>query len=218
MSLIFIDNIRAIMEQESMSAAAFAAKIGEKTSRVNDVLQGKQRPPFDMLEKILSTFDVDARWLILGDNSQIRNISNNSDEFALIPMYDVEVSAGSGAVAYGEIEPTHRLAFRRDWLASRGLYEKDLHVVIARGDSMEPTIHGKDTLLIDTSKSTPRDGHIYVIRSGDTLWVKRIQRQFDKSLLLISDNTAYPPLPLNLAEHPDIQVIGQVVNVSKELN
>lgn len=142
----------------------------------------------------------------------------HAEEFALIPMYDVEVSAGHGAVAYGVSEPVGRLAFRKDWLASRGLYEKDLHVVVARGDSMEPTIHGKDTLLIDTSKSVPRDGHIYVIRSGDALWVKRVQRLFDNSLLLISDNTSYPPVALNLSDHPDINVIGQVVNVSKDLN
>ena len=83
---------------------------------------------------------------------------------------------------------------------------------------MEPTISSKDTLLVDTSKTNPRDGHIYVIRSGDVLWVKRVQRQIDGSLLLISDNTTYPPMPLMLSDHPDIQVIGQVVQSSKDLN
>ncbi|MFV2030764.1 S24 family peptidase [Neisseria sp. S1] len=83
---------------------------------------------------------------------------------------------------------------------------------------METTINSKDTLLVDTSKTNPRDGQIYVIRSSDVLWVKRIQRQLDGSLLLISDNTTYPPMPLALADHPDIQVIGQVVQISKDLN
>lgn len=83
---------------------------------------------------------------------------------------------------------------------------------------MEPTISSKDTLLVDTSKTNPRDGHIYVIRSSDVLWVKRIQRQIDGNLLLISDNATYPSMPLALAEHPDIQIIGQVVQVSKDLN
>ncbi|WP_246828577.1 helix-turn-helix transcriptional regulator [Neisseria sp. HMSC31F04] len=46
----------------------------------------------------------------------------------------------------------------------------------------------------------------------------RIQRQIDGSLLLISDNATYPSMPLALAEHPDIQIIGQVVQVSKDLN
>lgn len=82
---------------------------------------------------------------------------------------------------------------------------------------MEPTINSKDTLLVDTSKNNPRDGQIYVIRSSDVLWVKRIQRQIDGSLSLISDNPTYAPMQLNLDDHPDIQVIGQVVQISKDL-
>lgn len=104
-------------------------------------------------------------------------------------MYDVEVSAGNGAAAYGVAEPANHLAYRKDWLKLRGLFAKDLNCVTARGDSMEPTISSKDTLLVDTSKTNPRDGQIYVIRSGDVLWVKRVQRQIDGSLLLISDNS-----------------------------
>ncbi|AJC62476.1 Uncharacterized HTH-type transcriptional regulator HI_1476 [Neisseria meningitidis] len=60
--------------------------------------------------------------------------------------------------------------------------------------------------------------YLYRNCSSDVLWVKRIQRQIDGSLLLISDNSTYPPMPLALAEHPDIQIIGQVVQVSKDLN
>ncbi|WP_425316020.1 S24 family peptidase [Uruburuella testudinis] len=124
---------------------------------------------------------------------------------------EVEVAANLGGNTGG------KLAFRKDWLKSRGLFAKDLNCVVARGDSMEPTINSKDTLLVDTSKNNPRDGQIYVIRSSDVLWVKRIQRQIDGSLSLISDNPTYAPMQLNLDDHPDIQVIGQVVQISKDL-
>lgn len=223
MSLIFTGNIRKILSEKDLTIAEFAESIGEKVSRINDVLNGKQRPPFDMVEKILTKFDVDANWLITGRNSSDlktvggRNYSETGD-YAYIPMYDVSVSAGNGAVAYGEAEPTTHLAFRKDWLKARGLFAKDLNCVTARGDSMEPTISSGDTLLVDTAKTNPSDGGIYVIRSSDVLWVKRIQRQIDGSLLLISDNQTYPPMPLTLSDHPDIQVIGQVVQVSKDLN
>ena len=221
MSLIFIGNIRQIISDNNMTISDFAEIIGEKASRVNDVLSGKQRPPFDMVEKILNCFDVDANWLISGkERLKNRNISNfvENDDYAYIPVYDVEASAGNGAAAWGVTIPVTRLAFRKDWLTLRGLYEKDLSIITARGDSMEPTINSRDTLLVDTSKTRPRDGQIYVIRSSDILWVKRIQQQIDGSLLLISDNDAYPPMSLTLSDHPDIQVIGQVVQVSKDLN
>ena len=216
MSLIFRENVRKLIDTSGLSVAEFSERIEEKSSRVNDVLNGKQRPPFDMIEKILSVFQVDANWLITGKENFAFS-ENISDDYEYIPFYDVEVSAGYGTDAYGAVRPKHYLAFRKDWLRSRGLYPKDLNCVQAYGDSMEPTISSGDTLLVDTSRNIPRDGHIYVIRSADTLWVKRIQRQIGNSLLLISDNDTYPPMTLRIEEHHDIQVIGQVVNVSKDI-
>ena len=213
-----LEKIRQVIEFNKITLDEFAEKIGEKPTRLKDVLRGKQRPPLEMIQSIVENFQIDANWLI-GKGGNFHPIEEiDKDEYAYIPMYDVEVSAGNGAAAYGVAEPANHLAYRKDWLKLRGLFAKDLNCVTARGDSMEPTISSKDTLLVDTSKTNPRDGHIYVIRSGDVLWVKRVQRQIDGSLLLISDNTTYPPMPLMLSDHPDIQVIGQVVQISKDLN
>nr|DAS37122.1 MAG TPA: Repressor protein CI [Caudoviricetes sp.] len=213
-----LEKIRQVIEFNKITIDEFAEKIGEKPTRLKDVLRGKQRPPLEMIQSIVEIFQIDANWLIgKGKNFHLEG-EIDKDEYAYIPMYDVEVSAGNGAAAYGVAEPANHLAYRKDWLKLRGLFAKDLNCVTARGDSMEPTISSKDTLLVDTSKTNPRDGHIYVIRSGDVLWVKRVQRQIDGSLLLISDNSTYPPMPLMLADHPDIQVIGQVVQVSKDFN
>lgn len=222
MSLIFRENIRTLIEKTGLNISGFAAQIGEKASRLNDVLQGKQRPPFDMLEKIINTFQVNGHWLITGTgemfaDSKNKNNSENED-FSLIPMFDIEVSAGFGSWAYGASEPSTHLAYRKDWLTQRGLQAQNLSVVTARGDSMEPTIHHGDTLLIDMSQSIPRDGHIYVIRSDDMLWVKRIQRQLGGGLLLISDNDSYPPMLLNAQEHENTEIIGQVVSISKDFS
>ncbi len=161
-------------------------------------------------------FGFDVQYILTGKRQVSDNL--NDEEFALIPFFDVEVSAGFGTMGDGVTEPATHLAFRRDWLRAQGLNEKYLSCVVARGDSMEPTIGNRDTLLVDTSRAIPRDGHIYVIRSSDTLWVKRVQKQIDGTLLLLSDNEAYPPMPLHLDQHPDIQIIGQVMNVSRDLS
>lgn len=213
-----VGKIRQVIELNKITIDEFAERIGEKPTRLKDVLRGKQRPPLEMIQSIVEKFQVDANWLIgLGRNFHQGGTDNEGD-YDYIPMFDVEVSAGNGAAAYGVTDPAMHLAFRKDWLKSRGLFAKDLNCVIARGDSMEPTISSTDTLLVDTSKTNPRDGHIYVIRSSDVLWVKRIQRQIDGTLLLISDNQTYAPMQLNLDDHPDVQVIGQVVQLSKDLN
>lgn len=161
-------------------------------------------------------FGFDVQYILTG-KKQIPD-SLDEEEFALIPFFDVEVSAGFGIYSDGVTDPSSYLAFRRDWLRDNGLKEKDLNCVLARGDSMEPTIGNRDTLLVDTSRATPRDGHIYVIRNNDSLWVKRVQKQIDGTLLLLSDNEAYPPMTLHLDRHPDIQIIGQVMNVSRDLS
>lgn len=213
-----VDRIRQVIELNKITLDEFAERIGEKPTRLKDVLRGKQRPPLEMIQSIVEKFQIDANWLINIDGNFHQSGKVDEEDYAYIPMYDVEVSAGNGAVAYGATEPAMHLAYRKDWLNSRGLFAKDLNCVVARGDSMEPTINSKDTLLVDTSKTNPRDGQIYVIRSSDVLWVKRIQRQIDGSLSLISDNPTYAPMQLNLDDHPDIQVIGQVVQISKDLN
>lgn len=221
MNLIFRENIRTLIKEKNLSIREFAALIDEKTSRINDVLQGKQRPPFDMLEKIITTCKVDAHWLITGEkrSPDAQENKNNSDidDYALIPMFDVEVSAGYGAIADGVCEPSMHLAYRKDWLQQRGLFAKDLSVVTARGDSMEPTINNRDTILVNRAKTNPRDGYIYVIRAAGILWVKRIQRQLDGNLLLISDNPSYPPMLLDAHDRENMEIIGQVVSVSKDL-
>ncbi|MFN3879836.1 MAG: helix-turn-helix transcriptional regulator [Nitrincola lacisaponensis] len=141
--------------------------------------------------------------------------SSIESEFALIPGYSVQVSAGSGAFPDHE-QPSRRLAFRHKWLRYRGLNEKDLVLVFAKGDSMEPTIEDNNTLMIDTSQRELNDGAIYVIRSNDHLIVKRVQRLLNQAVLLISDNRAYQPIQVNL-DTDDLQVIGRVVWIGKDV-
>lgn len=220
MSLIFRENLRSLIDELSESISDFAEKIGEKPSRLSDVLLGKQRPPFDLIEKIINVFDVDANWLITGkgEKNVEKNISeDNSEIFALIPFYEAEISAGFGH--QNDIStPSKYLAFRKDWLKAKGFCEKDLVAATVAGDSMGETVPNGCTMLIDTSRTNTRDGLIYVIRSSDTFWVKRIQRQLDGSLLLISDNETYPPMTLDLRTHDDVQIIGQVVYISKDVH
>lgn len=221
MSLIFRENLRHLIEEMNVSISEFAENIGEKPSRLNDVLQGKQRPPFDLIEKIINQFGIDANWLITGKrdgkNASKNNSEHISEDFSFIPFYDAEISAGWG-LSNDSNTPTKHLAFRKDWLKAKGMNENNLVAATATGDSMGDTIPNGSTILIDTSRTMPRDGLIYVIRSSDIFWVKRIQRQLDGSLLLISDNETYPPMALDLRTHDDVQIIGQVVYISRDIH
>lgn len=153
----------------------------------------------------------DVVYILLGKYvDEIANpILEFENEFDLVNVYDVEISAGHGSVCIADSKPVSRLAFRKDWLHKRGFYSKDLIIVYAAGDSMMPTIKDKEPLLVNTNDKSLTDGFIYVIRSGENFWVKRIQRQLDGSLLLISDNKTYPPMQLDLNEASDIEIVGK---------
>ncbi|MDX7810976.1 S24 family peptidase [Aeromonas caviae] len=138
------------------------------------------------------------------------------DEFALIPGYRVQVSAGHGALSQGETEPYRHLAFRRKWLKWRGFEEKELVIVWSKGDSMEPTISNNDTLVVHLGRTRPVDGHIYVVRNDDQLWVKRLQ-VLPHAWLLISDNSLYKEIEVPKDEQHTFEVIGQVVHIAHDV-
>lgn len=169
----------------------------------------------------LSAIGVDVNYIITGNKNLISEngeLPDGHDGFSLVPVFaDVMISAGHGSLIEDQCKPTSYMAFRNDWIRARGFLVKDLCVYITRGDSMSPTIDDKEPILTHRSDADriPQDGHIFVIRSGDTHWVKRVQKQLDNTLLLISDNKAYPPMTLDLDMAHDVEILGKVVNSSK---
>ncbi|TVP12669.1 transcriptional regulator [Shewanella sp. MSW] len=143
-------------------------------------------------------------------------VSDFLDEFALIPGYRIQVSAGNGSLNPDQREPVRHLAFRRKWLKFRGFNEKDLAIVWAKGDSMEPTISNNDTLVVHLGRNKPADGHIYIFRNGDELFVKRYQSMLG-TWRLISDNALYSPLDITKQDQHQFEVVGQVVHIAKDI-
>lgn len=157
----------------------------------------------------------DVLYIITGTKTDTQSKSFG-EEFVTIPVYDVEASAGHGSFFCSE-NIIYHMAYRREWLKNRNLIVKDLGVIVVKGDSMEPTLNDKESILVNCAETTPKDGHIYVVRSGDVLWVKRVQRLPSDKVLLISDNKYYPHITIDL-NHDDFQVIGKVVNSSRNFH
>lgn len=66
-----IERLQKIIEHENLSVSAFAKKIGVVDQTIRGiVVQKRNKPSFDMLVKILQTFDwLSAEWLIMGKGS-----------------------------------------------------------------------------------------------------------------------------------------------------
>ena len=76
---------------------------------------------------------------------------------------------------------------------------------------MEPQIGNGDLLLVDTTDQTIRNFGIYVIEVRAERLVKRVQRMFDGTLILISDNSHYQPETISPDKAAELRVVGRVI-------
>lgn len=138
-------------------------------------------------------------------------LSGLDDGFVLVPRYNVEASAGPGALN-GNEQVIDYMAFREDFV--RRVLRADpanLVLITAVGDSMEPAIRAGDLLLIDRGIDRIMDDAIYVLGIGDEVMVKRVQRFFDGGLTVKSDNAAiYREQAIAPADVPQLRVAGRV--------
>lgn len=209
----------------------FSRDIGISYSKLHNYLTGVSAPTLNSLVALADSTGVNIEWLATGrgpirrDETPIREVqatyetvikNDFLEDFALIPGYLVQVSAGHGALTLGEQEPYQHLPFPRKWLRKRGFYEDELAIVWCKGDSMEPTISDSATLVVHLGRTRPIDGRIYVVRNDEQLWVKRLQVR-PSAWLLLSDNSFYPPIEVPKDEQHTFEVIGQVVHISHDV-
>ena len=132
-------------------------------------------------------------------------------ELVHVPVLSVEASAGHGALAEMEAKCA-QFGFDEKWLrrltASKAT---SLSIIGVHGDSMEPTLHDGDEVMVDLGdgQSRLRDG-IYVLRMDDALNVKRIAIEPQgRRISVVSDNPAYPSW--RGLERRSINIVGRVL-------
>lgn len=197
----------------AVKAGEIAGVTDEQIRRWRD---GKAKPSFSGIAALTYAAGKSLDWLVTGNEiaqpqSQMQIMSETDlPGFTLVPRLDVQASAGNGALAWSE-EPVDFLAFQESWLRARNINPKYARVLTTRGDSMEPTIRDGDVLLVDTSIDHVRDNTIYIVVYGGLVLVKRVHGRFDGSLVLISDNSTYPPETIAAHDVPNLRVAGRVM-------
>ncbi|GHU33570.1 hypothetical protein AGMMS50256_25730 [Betaproteobacteria bacterium] len=132
------------------------------------------------------------------------------DGFIYVPRYDVQASAGHGAVIHDELI-VDRLAFKRDWIQHLGLDPSSLALIDVRGDSMSPTIDSGDLLLLDTRIDQVRSEGVYAINLNGALLVKRLRIRISGDIEIISDNPKYGTESISGEELTTLVIVGRVV-------
>ena len=131
--------------------------------------------------------------------------------FVLVPRYDVAASMGHGSVIHSEQIVDH-LAFREEWVRTElSANPKNLVLISAIGDSMEPTLRAGDLLLVDRSSEGVTQDAIYAFATNGELRVKRMQLKIDGSVVIKSDNLQYEAETLLVDQVGSLRIIGRVV-------
>jgi phage repressor protein C with HTH and peptisase S24 domain len=217
----FVARLRLVVAQWP-SADRLARATGVSPSAFRKWLKGEAEPSRDRLVALAGTAGVSVAWLAQGEGPEPDLLSLDARargpdvlvadraQFHLLPKVVEAAAAGSGQQTTSG--PTEFIGFRHDWL--RSSFNREPHDIIletAVGDSMEPSIGDGDLMLVDTTDQTVRNFGIYVIEVKAERLVKRVQRKFDGTLILISDNTRYQPETIAPDVAADVHVVGRVI-------
>ncbi|MFY4712196.1 S24 family peptidase [Burkholderia glumae] len=131
-----------------------------------------------------------------------------------IDRYDYFFSAGKGLIQW-EVREKSALPFSMSFFRGVGSNPKDCKLLIVRGDSMEPFLFNRDTIMIDTAKLRIRDGAVYAIYFEDEPLVKRIHKQAGGGIVLNSYNSAkYPDKVIAPEQMEFVRIVGEVIHRS----
>lgn len=226
---MLLEDVKVLPKSLEIRTNRILADAGDSAAKdyfkqVGKDIDDKELAAETVLQAILDDVGIEApemlfntlKYLIYLDNVAQYAVKDSLDELkvymdqlALIPFYDVEASAGHGYLVGHELQTT-QMAFRKDWLKQKGLQVSQCALIKAKGDSMDPTIHDGDLLLVDTSIDHIMDDSIYIIQTDNNLIVKRLQQNLDGSLTIISDNKLYDKKIISAERATEIKIAGRV--------
>jgi len=203
----------AVRENGGVKAVSAGSETPPRT--LSKYMAGDATPSAIALGRIARATSRSVDWFVHGSEEASRPAqsggeqSDQTDE-ERIKLLDVVAGAGGG-IDNDDSETERYFPFSRSRLQRLGIRPDKVRAHEVRGDSMEPTIMDRAIVLIDITMRDLVDGRIYSIQAPDGVRVKRIQRRFDNTILLISDNDErYPPERLTREEAAQVQVLGRV--------
>jgi len=135
--------------------------------------------------------------------------------FVSIPVYDVSFSAGDGCF-FESAEILSYYSISLETLEKYNLNKPDAGVFRVKGESMEPTLHDNDTILVNTSIKKPVGNKIFAFSFDGELKVKRFYHQLDRSWRISSDNedkNRYRDELVFNGKINEIDIVGQVLTI-----
>jgi transcriptional regulator with XRE-family HTH domain len=240
--------VRAVRKAMDLSQNEFAKKLGisqRKMSRI-ETTQDLDRTTAKLFEHVFNVSEKwlmngtgeEPNWDKLGDliiDFQIKRLAKqggprrpydddgphiHSSVGIDVPIFDAVPSMGGGQLADQQEMIIGNLPIPYEIFDSGGFrrYKKEnLAAFRAEGDSMTPTISSGDFVVVNFDPNYRGDG-IYLVQLYESLLIKRLQRQLDNTILLISDNPSYREQTVTEADEGAFRLHGRLLWVSHMLS
>lgn len=208
-------NLQNFMKKNNISANTIA-KVGNVTpSTITRFLSREIKSlNIETIQKIADHYKEPMGSFI----HELKNTSKNNAEIitgsdiAYISFYrDIGVSAGKG-LDWDSDGQILSFPIPLSFLHSKGISPENALIVKVNGDSMSPTLNDNDLVVIDKNFSLSLNG-VYVIKDDiNGLRVKRLDKDKDGNLKVISDNKNYETQIYTVEEMQDetIIILGKV--------
>jgi phage repressor protein C with HTH and peptisase S24 domain len=220
-----------------MSQPAFAALAGQtKQSQIR--YENGVRSPNGHYFSAIRAHGADVPYILTGQRSIISEIAElrkgpdprqpwldaiadaippprGAEDFVFVPRYEVDLSAGPG-VFPAENAEADQLAFSRAWMRGRGLANQRCGLLRVEGDSMMPTIPNGALVLVHIAELPVDREAIFAFSRNSEGFVKRLvpvnvgSDGKATSLVILSDNPAYPPDVVVGDALNELRIIGRV--------
>ncbi len=210
-------------------AKAIQERVGVSGATASNWLRGQSYPSFEELSRM--------RRLGLDPRRLFPDAAERATAAARSPGADTPTAALDRLFAAGQVTPLHQIVDQSDgwnhtalpnaiWGQVHGNAPEDWVVVVMRGDAMGERLRDGTPLIVDTRTTAVSDDNgLYVLLSGDTLLVRRVQRRLQGGYLVACDNPSIPSETVShLGSHRDPRaanetavVLGRVVAAIQRL-
>lgn len=218
--MIIGERIAARLKGTGLTQSELARRVGVNQSTINGLVKGDQRSS-SHLHRIARELGTSIAYLegetddpaidaiVLPSSEEV------ADQLDLVGIDQIDLAYGMGAsLTDGPIETRVR-HFPRDWIEQiTSTPPRELTWTSGRGDSMAPTIHDGDLILLDRSQRRilERDA-LWAFTVGDLGSIKRLRVKGDR-VIIYSDNPTVAPDEEPLEE---VHIVARVIFVGKRI-
>ena len=208
------------LDAAGLSQNELAKRVGVATQTIWKLVNGHSQSSAH-LHKIARELQTTAEYLD-GDSdnpdvpsgSYVALQSANDDEVE-IDSIDLSYGLGGTFLDTEDIE-IEKAKFSRGWL--RQFTDSPPNLLFSTqgaGDSMWPTIHDRDVVIVDRSQKVVDQGDkMWAIVFGGVGMIKRLRPMPDGTVKILSDNQSIPP---EVATDGDLFIVGRIAAIVRRV-